>query len=112
MTGILADSDFSPHHPWTLAQSPPFFKILPRCPSNSPAPWGDRTDLCYDPGRWLAREPGQQAQQPDFDASSLQAYLEASPVSARSANNLTLVPEPASVFLLLTGLLTLARIRF
>jgi len=47
-----------------------------------------------------------------FGAVSLQAYLEASPLSASDANNLTLVPEPASVLLLLTGLLTLARIRF
>ena len=37
-----------------LANSPPFFKILPRCPSISPASWGDRTGLCYDPAD---REP-------------------------------------------------------
>ena len=42
-----------------------------------------------------------------FEAASLQTYLEASSVSAQSASNLTIVPEPASVFLLLTGLLTL-----
>ena len=47
-----------------------------------------------------------------FDAASLQTYLEASSVSAYSASNLNLVPEPASVLLLLTGLLTLARVRF
>ena len=55
---------------------------------------------------------GQSVQQHGFDAASLQAYLLAVPVSASSANNVTLVPEPASVFLLLTGLLTLARVRF
>jgi len=47
-----------------------------------------------------------------FDAASLQTYLEASPVSAYSASNLNLVPEPANVFLLLAALLTLARVRF
>jgi len=46
------------------------------------------------------------------DPAGLQTYLEASPVSAWSASNLTIVPEPASVFLLLAGLLTLARVRF
>jgi len=51
-----ADSDFNPHHPLTQAQGPPFYKILLRCPSISPASRGDRTGLCYDPGRWLARE--------------------------------------------------------
>ena len=61
---ITTDSDFNPYQPLNVANSPPFFKILPRCPSISPASWGDRTGLCYDPGRWLAREPGQQAQQP------------------------------------------------
>jgi hypothetical protein len=35
---------------------PLYFKILPRCPSISPASWGGRTGLCCDPGRWLARE--------------------------------------------------------
>ena len=46
------------------------------------------------------------------DPAGLQVYLKASPVSASSASNLTIVPEPASVLLLLTGLLTLARVRF
>jgi len=55
---------------------------------------------------------GQSVQQHGFDAASLETYLEASPVSAWRASNLTIVPEPASVFLLLTGLLTLARVRF
>jgi hypothetical protein len=55
---------------------------------------------------------GQTVKQHGFDAASLQTYLEASPISADSASNLTIVPEPASVLLLLIGLLTLARTRF
>ena len=47
-----------------------------------------------------------------FDAAGLESYLEAPPISASSASNLTIVPEPASVLLLLTGLLPLARVRF
>ena len=50
------DSDFNPYFPLNLANSPTFFKILPRCPSNSSASWGGQTGLRYDPSRWLARE--------------------------------------------------------
>ena len=53
---FLTDSDFNPYHPLNLANSPAFFKILPRCPTISPVTWGGRTGLCCDPGRWLARE--------------------------------------------------------
>ena len=49
----LTDSDFNPYQPLNLANGPPFSRILPRCPSISPASWGDRTGLCYDPGRPL-----------------------------------------------------------
>ena len=66
--------------------------------------------VTFSPGTTLY--DGQTVAQHGFDAASLQTYLEASPVSVRSAKNLTLVPEPASVFLLLTGLLTLACVRF
>jgi len=55
---------------------------------------------------------GQTVLQHGFDAASLQAYLLASPISAWQVNWITIIPEPASVFLLLTGLLTLARVRF
>ena len=67
-------------------------------------------DATFSPGTTLY--DGQTVAQHGFDAASLQTYLEASPISAYSASNLTLVPEPASVLLLLTGLLTLARVRF
>jgi hypothetical protein len=43
--GKFTDSDFNPHHPLNLSNSPPFFKNLPRCPSISPASWGSRTGL-------------------------------------------------------------------
>ena len=43
------DSDFNPLQPLNLAKSFPFYKILPRCPTISPASWGDRTGLCNDP---------------------------------------------------------------
>ena len=66
------------------------------------------TNVTFSPGTTLY--DGQTVAQHGFDAASLEAYLKASPVSANSANNLTLVPEPASMFL--TGLLTLARVRF
>ena len=48
------------------------------------------------------------------DPAGLEVYLKAPwpGISADSASNLTIVPEPASVFLLLTALLTLARVRF
>ena len=52
----LTDSDFNPCQPLNLANSPPFLKILPRCPSISPASWGDRTGLCYAPDTFA--EPG------------------------------------------------------
>ena len=68
------------------------------------------TNVTFSPGTTLY--DGQTVAQHGFDAASLQTYLEASPISAYSASNLTLVPEPASVLLLLTGLLTLARVRF
>ena len=55
---------------------------------------------------------GQTVLQHGFDADGLQTYLKASPVSASNASNLNIVPEPANVFLLLTGLLMLARVRF
>ena len=55
---------------------------------------------------------GQTVLQHGFDAAGLQAYLEASPISASHASNLNLVPEPASVFLLLGGLLSLGWVRF
>jgi len=64
----------------------------------------------FSPGTILY--DGQTVLQHGFDTASLETYLEASPISARRANNLYLVPEPASVLLLLTGLLTLARVRF
>ena len=64
MSIARTDSDFNPHHPLTLSPKPPFFKILPRCPSISPASRASRRGLCYDPGRRLAWEFGQQAQQP------------------------------------------------
>ena len=54
---------------------------------------------------------GQTVAQHGFDAASLGTYLEVS-LAAYSANNLTLIPEPASGFLLLTALLLLARVRF
>jgi hypothetical protein len=65
----------------------------------------DLTYATFSPGTNLKDE--QTVLQHGFDAAGLQTYLEASPVYAWSANNLTFVPEPASVFL--TGLLTLAR---
>ena len=55
---------------------------------------------------------GQTVLQHGFDAASLQAYPEASPAWADSASNLTIVPEPTSLCLLLTALLLLARVRF
>ena len=54
---------------------------------------------------------GQTVLQHGFDAAGLEAYLEGSPVSAWSTSNLTIVPEPASVCLLLFGLLLLTRVR-
>jgi len=64
----------------------------------------------FSPGTIL--KDGQTVLQHGFDADGLQTHLEASPISAWNASNLNIVPEPASVFLLLTGLLTLARVRF
>ena len=72
--------------------------------------WADLENATFSPGTTLY--DGQTVAQHGFNAASLQTYLEASPVWAWSAGNLTIVPEPASVFLLLTGLLTLARVRF
>ena len=71
--------------------------------------YADLSYATFSPGTILY--DGQTVAQHGFDAASLQTYLEASSVSAQSASNLTIVPEPASVFLLLTGLLTLARVR-
>ena len=68
------------------------------------------TNVTFSPGTTLY--DGQTVAQHGFDAASLQTYLEASPISAWNASNLNIVPKPASVFLLLTGLLTLARVRF
>ena len=45
------DSDFNPCQPLNLANSPPFLKILPRCPSTSPASRGVAENCC-------GREPG------------------------------------------------------
>ncbi len=70
--------------------------------------YANLSSATFSPGTTLY--DGQTVAQHGFDAASLEAYLKASPVSANSANNLTLVPEPASMFL--TGLLTLARVRF
>ena len=64
----------------------------------------------FSPGTIL--KDGQTVLQHGFDADGLQTHLEASPISAWNASNLNIVPKPASVFLLLTGLLTLARVRF
>ena len=64
-------------------------------------------DATFSPGTTLY--DGQTVLQHGYhdDPAGLQVYLKASPVSASSASNLTIVPEPASVLLLLTGLLTL-----
>ena len=70
----------------------------------------DLYDATFSPGTTLY--DGQTVLQHGFDAASLQTYLEASPISVGFAGGLTIIPEPASVFLLLTGLLTLARVRF
>ena len=68
------------------------------------------TNVTFRPGTTLY--DGQTVAQHGFDVVGLQAYLEASPVSAWSTWNLTLVPEPTSLCLLLTALLLLARVRF
>ena len=47
---------------------------------------------------------GQTVLQHGFDAASLQAYLEASPVAALVASDLIIVPEPATLLLSLAGL--------
>ena len=66
--------------------------------------------VTFSPGTTLF--DGQTVAQHGFDEAGLGAYLKAGPVSAWRASNLTIVSEPASVFLLLTGLLTLSRVRF
>jgi hypothetical protein len=44
------------------------------------------------------------AGQHGFDAAGLQAFLEADPVNADSADNLTIIPEPTTLLLALLAL--------
>ena len=71
--------------------------------SNANLYYADLSYATFSPGTILY--DGQTVAQHGFDAAGLQAYLEASPVNASSASNLTLVvPEPSTLILALAAL--------
>ena len=59
-------------------------------------------DRTLHPGTTLP--DGQTVAQHGFDAAGLEAYLEAAPVNAWFADNLTIIPEPVTLLLALLAL--------
>ena len=78
--------------------------------SNANLYYADLSYATFSPGTILY--DGQTVAQHGFDAAGLQAYLEASPVNASSASNLTLVvPEPSTSALAVFGLLVVTMLQ-